>query len=273
MTHTEEIVLEAEGLDVGASRRIVCPVCRGGDSHDQTMSITRRADGVLFNCHRASCGARGFTGTAAWTMCAAPHAARVLKPYEGELLALSMKDMDFFARRYELVLTPTNPFVSANEYDEYVLPISWLGHERGYNVRQPWPGAPRKGVKSEPKSSVHMHSDKPVQAAYSQLRLGTTRHERVILVEDQLSAYKTSLVEGVDACVALLGTHLNLERVREIVELRPSEVIIALDADATKLAFDHAREFGLAFPRVRVSILAKDLKDTKLSDIPLALGL
>lgn len=235
------------------------------------MNITRQADGVLYNCHRAACGVRGFTGTGAWTMCATGVPERELRPYEGEQLELEPEDAAFFFDHYELD-TP-GEIMYRTEHDEYLLPISWLGYERGVNVRQPWDGAPRTGRQYQPKSKVYMHSYKPVQATYSILPYGMTQYTRVILVEDQLSAYKASLADGVELVVALMGAHLDIPRVREIAELRAREVVIALDADATSTAFKMGRDYGLAFPKVRVAILEKDLKDTKLADIPRVLGL
>jgi hypothetical protein len=66
---------------------------------------------------------------------------------------------------------------------------------------------------------------------------------------------------------------MDLPKVREMQRLRPDEVLLALDSDATATSFRYAREFGLAFNKFRVVLLERDLKDTKLSDIPTVLGL
>jgi DNA primase len=92
-----------------------------------------------------------------------------------------------------------------------------------------------------------------------------------VLVEDQLSAI--SAQQGGVNAVALLGTHLNNDKVWEISQWQPSQVIIALDADATDQAFKLARKWGLAFPKTRVAILARDLKEEKTDDIRYILGL
>lgn len=270
MSEKDYVLSEAGGLGAGQSVRVECPWCHGGTSHEASLSVTRTGDGVLYNCHRGSCGQRGFIGTAAWTLCAAQPAESNLKPYTGTLEDLTLEDLEFFQRRYELSPVSVLGRIYHNDRDEYVLPVSWLGHERGYNVRQPWPGAPRHGRPGVPKSKVWMHADKPVQSAYdgpSQM-FGST-----VVVEDQLSAIKLTMVPGVAYAVALQGTHMNPARVREIAMLQTNEVIIALDSDATSVAFGHARTYGMAFRRTRVAILKEDLKDTLLKDIPAALGL
>lgn len=279
-THPE-IMMEGSLLHVGGSRRVVCPYCHGGQSGEATMNITRSAEGVLYVCHRASCNKRGFGGASAASLPYTPRLGK-LQPYEGETYPLEQKDLDFFKSAYELDLSlewddRTGRYIFFNDRDEYVLPVLDRGYIRGYNVRQPWPGAPRSGRPGVPKTKVWMHTELPVQATYSgPAILRGQIHDRpgvVVVVEDQLSAIKLSQLEQVAYSVALLGMHLNVERVREIALLRPDEVVLALDADATSVAFKHARDYGLAFKKTRVAILERDIKDTKLSDIPKVLGL
>lgn len=267
MSIQDAIKLDCQGLPVGASTRIYCPAC---SQHD--MGVTRNADGILYNCHRASCGIKGFTGTTYHVESGARASPRnKLRPYEGALLPLELSDIGFFNQRFELHSNAIITRIERNQHDEYVLPVEWLGNCRGYNVRQPWSGAPRTGRSGEPKTNVWMHANLPVQAAYRYRP--TSPGKTVVIVEDQLSAIKAAEASTDVTGVALLGTHMNIERVREIAMLKPTEVIIALDADATSLAFKHAREFGLAFQKCRVAILERDLKDTKMADISGVLGL
>jgi hypothetical protein len=94
--------------------------------------------------------------------------------------------------------------------------------------------------------------------------------DSVVLVEDQISAMRVAQdVEDVEA-VALLGTALNAEKIQEI-QSQHSRVIIALDADATRVAFQHARRWASAFESFRVVILTKDIKDCspeELNEVP-----
>jgi DNA primase len=68
--------------------------------------------------------------------------------------------------------------------------------------------------------------------------------------------------------VALLGTGLNADKVREIQQVAQHlPVYIALDADATSQAFVLARKWGSAFMSCRVVVLDKDIKDMSDDEI------
>jgi hypothetical protein len=258
--------MEGALLGIGDSRRILCPFCRGGQSNERSMNITRTADGVVYNCHRVSCpGKPGFVGSGA----SGPiiPVERTPDHYDGELHPLTRVDIGAFRLRFDVDARDNIMF---NEHDEYVLPIFGPdGYIRGYNVRQPWDGMPRKGRPNRPKAKVYMHSVKPVQSTY----IGDHTSHHVLLVEDQLSAIKASQHASVTHAVALLGSHLDIPRVQEIAMLRPAEVLLALDSDATETAFKLARLYGLAFPKLRVVILDQDIKDTPANKINEVLGI
>jgi DNA primase len=82
----------------------------------------------------------------------------------------------------------------------------------------------------------------------------------VVVVEDQLSAIKGVQEAPEFKWVSLLGTTLSVDRIAEL-QNKNSELVIALDADATSTSFDHARKWGQAFDRCRVAVLQKDVKD------------
>lgn len=264
MTSDESsILMEASCLSIGQSVRTVCPMCGGGNKHERTFSVSRTPEGVVYNCHRGSCASAGFLPTAG-ALVPAQAKPTPQRAYEGALHGLTEEDLAFFRERYEI--TPPLGWYR-NDYDEYVLSIhNPLGYTRGYNVRQPWPGAPIKGRPDKPKTRVWMHAAGPMQSFHTHGVAGDV----LVLVEDQLSAEKARQA-GIGA-VALMGTHLNADKVREIAMLRPKEVIIALDADATGLAFKHARAWGMAFNKTRVAVLEQDLKDCNMDEISIILG-
>ena len=80
----------------------------------------------------------------------------------------------------------------------------------------------------------------------------------LILVEDIPSAVRAAKYVS---SVALLGTHLGIDRIEEIVQQNFTRVRIALDQDATEKAFRHLRKWGAFFNEVDVLPLPKDLKD------------
>jgi hypothetical protein len=269
MNNSEILSLEGMGLSMWATRRIVCPWCNGGPGGEVSMNLTRKPDGLAYNCHRASCGVRGYVGSvAAFDVNQEP--ARKERIYTGPVQALTADDYDYFEGAYELPFTAIDGFIYRSYDGRYILPIIWRGEDRGYVLRKPWPGAPIAQPWQGIKSDVYLHDSSKAQHALYNRKYPD---RPVVIVEDQLSAMKVVEANNNVYAVALLGSLLNLEKVREIQQLRGSEVIFALDADATALSFRYARDFGLAFPKARVAILEKDLKDTKLSDIPAVLSL
>lgn len=81
------------------------------------------------------------------------------------------------------------------------------------------------------------------------------RASTCLLVEDIISANKMCPYYP---CVALLGVHLNEEKVEYLLTQGISSVIIALDNDATRQAIKLARRFAIAS---YVYPLQRDLKD------------
>ena len=79
--------------------------------------------------------------------------------------------------------------------------------------------------------------------------------KHVILVEDIISANK---MNPYFPCVALLGVHLNEEKMEHLLKLGISHVIIALDNDATRQAIRIARKWCV---NTSILPLARDLKD------------
>lgn len=200
-------------------------------------------------------------------------ATQDLNPYEGDIENLTDEDVVFFRERYEL---PTAEMWISRNSNRYVLPIyDTHGASRGYVARQGWPGSPQAGKSTGQKAYTFMHARGPVQSFYKGNELGTSC---LVLVEDQLSAIKCAYA-GFNSCallgmpVAAIGSYSGADRIREIASLRPTEVVVAMDADATDKAFQFARNWSMAFNRCRVAILEQDLKDTPLNDIREALSL
>ncbi len=255
-----EVRLLAVDLEVGQSITRECPWCKRNK-----LSITRNeAGGLLYNCYRASCGERGFIPTDG-VYEKPERKAPKLKPYWGEKLPIKYSDAQYFYRRFGIQSDTAQEYIWVTDNDEYLLPIcDPYGRERGYVQRQPvWKGDPapvRGGRPDYPKARTWMHAQGPTQAWYH------NDNERVVIVEDQISGI--AVMQAGLTCVALLGTHLDQDKVREIASVKPQEVIIALDADATNEALKLARKWGLAFKRTRVAILARDLKEECTDDIP-----
>lgn len=208
-----------------------------------------------------------------------PSGPSELTPYEGDIAELWESDMEYFAERYQISSSVAGKNIKRG-FSRYLLPI-WTPHGsvRGYVARLAWPDAPLSflPLPSSKKALTYMHESGPVQSYYTPYNVSAD-WQKTIIVEDQLSAIKAS-VAGFNAWAMLgmpasdkLDSYNGADRIREIASLQPNEVIVALDADATDKAFWFARKWGLAFNKIRVAILARDIKDTPLADIPAALG-
>lgn len=283
MSARKLVEMEAIDLAPGESMAgLLCPFCNGGRSRERTFSVSRVADGILHNCFRASCTeGRGFVPTAGVLRDPnRPTPPKPDRPYYGEYRPLETQDLDYFHERFDLVVHP-NGEIGVNEFGQYVMQVlNPYRLARGYVVRRiSWSGMapPRPNNVSEgPKTRVFMNDSRQLPMSWY---FPVTRrepsfegpHTAVVLVEDQVSALKVAQAGHIG--VALLGTHLDANRVREIGTQRPKEVIIALDQDATPLALGMARTWGLSFNKTRVAILEHDLKDIAHEEITEVLGL
>lgn len=100
------------------------------------------------------------------------------------------------------------------------------------------------------KPKVLSFSDSHAMAWYSEPTIN-----QLVVVEDQLSAVRLSRHT---AAVALMGTHLNPERVFELLASRASKIHLWLDADAFGLAVKYALEYKC----FSIRKLERDIKNT-----------
>lgn len=272
----KEIELEAIGLDIGESvGDIVCPFCNGGRSGERKFGITRTDTGLLYNCYRASCpDGRGFIATRGDLLPGERQApkSKWKGPYRGEFRQLTGDDREYFLKRFDLGPDYTS-FVGSNGLNQYVLEVRTMdGYIRGYIVRRGcWsgsPACPRSAAAEGPKSRAYTSNDGDLLLSWHKPvgdDVGWVASRKLVIVEDQISAAKIAQAGLVG--VALTGSYLGEDKVKEIAMWRPNEVTIALDADATGAAFRAARTWGLAFRSIRVLPLQKDIKDMKRTDV------
>jgi hypothetical protein len=266
------------GLEYGQSMRTLCPFCGGGRSLERSLSITREAGGLLYHCHRASCDESGFVGTGTHGSACDPYSdlaycQRASNPYRGELNPLQDRDYEYFEKRFDLVFLPPYAIQRTSMFDndaQYVMSLNdYRGYTRGFAVRRGgWSGEPKTPGKVEntsPKTKTFLDTPRAFAQHIQRPRLPMDDGETVVVVEDYISALKVAQDGWIG--VALMGTTMNGDRAREIYQLRPTEVVIALDKDATENAFRMAREWGLSWPKTRVAMLEQDLKDTSKDDI------
>ena len=259
------------GMHLGCGHthpNVVCPFCHGGSSHDRSFAVSRKANGQLaYICYRASCGESGYVEEGGYRHQQPPQQKkqRKLNPYTDSLLPLKSADYDYFRWRFNLDEETVGKYVRVSaDGRRYALAINGiLGERHGWVLREPWngkPKCPRPGAGYRAKTVLYMHDDvEPISVYQGYKGYGPHCSDTLVVVEDQISAMR--LWQMNYKAVALLGTHLNMARVRILQRMRAKRVVLALDPDATDKAFEFARTWGLALPNVRVALLEHDIKD------------
>ena len=243
----ERMLLEAMGLAIGETLRIVCPLCGGGNSNERTCTITRN-DGrtISWFCHRASCDLRGSTGSAVEELPGVVYTTKYHEfrgskvYYDAHLEDLMIQfgiDKSIAQRLYGGTATRDGRYM-LECYD-------YEGRTWGY-VGRSYTGL-------RPKTIMYQHRESSKLGWFR-----ADRERRVVLVEDLLSAAKLASL-GVNAA-ALLGTHLTKEMLDDLV-IHCDELYIWLDPDAISKAAKLRRELSLVFPVCKVLVSDADPKD------------
>lgn len=279
----EHALLLAAQLPVGQTlSNSVCPVCDGGLRKKRTFSVTRYPNKLAYICYRASCGVRGYVNDEGRTdfrheKGLPTGGKQSIKPYTGSIKPLEQVDIEYFYDRFEIDSYAADKFIKLGDWNDYLLPIfDSTSRIVGHVVRRAiWKGEPKPvrwtdfDREPEVKALTRMKEAKEAISFYPRQYeefdlqfspYNTTDTSKWIIVEDQISAIKLSAY-GYNA-VALLSTNVNLAKIRDMQNAGAKQIMIALDADATQTAFKIAREYGLAFEKVKAVIMEQDVKDT-----------
>ena len=266
----DQIALIAEGLNLNDTRRMRCLYC-----HDNahTFTVTRVDDGVVYSCYRDSCRlmhkSAGFLGSRGVYRGKAAAPKTLKKVFTGSVFALIDEDHYILEALYGF---SADDIARARikycpERGRYVLPVlDPYGTQRGVVLR-------RVGGEDDgwPKAISYQDTvDSLLCSWYNSIN--EVRFQTIVLVEDIFSAMSVARAGAVG--VALLGTHLTSEVMAEVAAQMPTQVIVALDRDATAQAIKHVRAHALTMPGIRYAVLDKDLKDLGSDDaIRTVLGL
>lgn len=226
-----------------------CPKCGGGSSKESTLSVSRRDGILLWYCHRDSCGFRGAAagGRVSSRSDFPEESSRgiVGRTFLRTADSIPAEVTEELAERYSITASHISKWSLGwdSESSRLVLPVlSSTGEARGSALRS-FSGALPK---------VKTHTEQGAMAWFTNVRTGG-----VIIVEDQLSAIRAS---DYITSVALLGTHLNEERVQEIKASKLSPVYLALDNDAISTAVKHVVKYRSVLP-MKLLRLERDIKD------------
>lgn len=246
----------------------VCPKCNGGSSREGSFNVSRDEDGVLrWMCHRASCGFRGAAGTSRVRLDDADGVASSSSPSvrsqrtDFKRAGLDEELVQFLNDKYRLTEQTLRHWGLAWTPDyggRVILPVkSHALEDNGVILRS-------HSVPPVKQKTLTFTNQPHVMAWFVTLPPYLEEHEPapLVIVEDIYSALR--LWQGGINAVALLGTHLNEQRVAEIAKLvrhyphlKPK---LALDYDAFGKAIGYSREFRHLL-RLEVVKLTKDIKD------------
>lgn len=241
-------------------RSELCPWCGGGESNEKSFAITRTsAAEAKYCCHRASCGRHG--RIAVWgfrldqVLDNSTQKGESFTPrlYTGDTRELGDEWIAELLDLYGIWPLEAHGASWREEIGSgnLVVPVtSPLGVVRGYEVRRSKVQIP---FVSAPKTKSYRILDEPWLGWYRSTKTGPT-----IVVEDAISALKVSRHFQV---VCLHGSHISLEMLLEIIGVvGNSDIILALDEDATEKALKFVVEWRFLAPNFRCIPLSKDMK-------------
>ncbi len=262
MKDLDYIKMEALSLPEGETTTVTCCFC----GKDKKLSITRKEDGIVYNCWSASCSGKGFIGSYGAT-----HADRVKPifkpskyPLATELLTEEM--YDHLADTYGLNgrTLRINGIRQAKWINELLIPLfDRIGARYGQTT---------KNLDRRHKKSIHYIERPEPMLHYTNFNLPSTC-QGVVLVEDCLSAMRVTQLDKGWRGVALLGTILNRDKVRNLKKGGNNDIIIALDPDATNAAWKLQRKYGLFFDTCKVAVMSADPKDSSDNVLEKELGI
>lgn len=251
MNARDEVLLAYGDMYDGETRAgELCPSCRGGATKERTLSVAQRDGILLWKCHRASCGFTGGSHSSRPDGGSSKTKIPGTRGVVGRAIQRSSSVVDQQTRQYlQLKYCITDHHIAA--------------HEMGWDKETGGLVLPVKSYEGEPLGVVLRFLDGRVPKVKKHAEKGAmswhVNHTRggVIVVEDQLSAIRAS---DFLTSVALLGTHLNDERVDEIRKTGLTPVYLALDADAWDKAITYALRYRSRLP-LKLVRLVKDIKN------------
>lgn len=228
-------ILDAgRGLGVGQTHRILCPFCGGGRHKEISMTVTRMLSTLAYMCHRASCGTYGYLTSLEY----GEHVEVQREPPNTHVNPISPQDTDALSllEKYEITIQRAVFFGVGVTKNEICFPMwedSYFFRHVGFQFR------------CLDFKSFRMEMGKEASGGgfYSR-RIAGRKSNRIVIVEDPLSAMKVSAVED---AFCLFGTTLNEKKVVQLVNENYTDALCHLDWDARDLSLRYQREFGCYF--------------------------
>ena len=249
------ISLEGAALERGATIKMVCPFCHGGQSGEAKFYLTKDYDTgiLLYCCHRASCGRSGRLGGSGVGAVAPAPAVKKFQPWDDSWFTK-------LVRQDGKTLKHISDYLNKYPWTDQFRELAWdtltnrlatpyhdpRGYKRGYILRS------LSG--KTPKTLVARLCEQPVIDWYRPHAYTRT----LVLVEDQQSAARLcgSEIES----VALLGCTPSDDMLTEVLSQKHPAIAVALDPGAEAAAFKIQKRLSGLVP-TSVMLLRKDIKD------------
>lgn len=239
---------------------VECPFCGGSTRNPRSLSISRVDTGLLYNCYRASCPAKGFISSNPSEL--VKHVSKKkskTRPYSKATTLLPPYVYAWLAQSFGLSKQgiEREGWRWNDDEQRIVMPVrNQYHHTIGHNSRY-WAELDVKGVGIKGGKAITYWDDPDVVKL--QFPMNTTIGGNLVLVEDMPSAVRLA---GDINCVALLGTHITPEAAALLSSMRYARVILALDADATAKALKIKQAYSFYFLRMDiVPLRGPDVKD------------
>lgn len=243
------IETEYAWLEPGETARGICLACRGGDSKEKSLKVTRGlSGGYSYICWRASCGIRSYG-----TSHVVPSAQARPMFFVGIMEHLPVRLRRKLSFAYDLSPESLDALRYAPESGRVLFP-----------VRSPGPFYGLRGWVARSFGTLlpkTLNYRETVQEPFIGWFGDVSESHQIVLVEDCISALKVSQVPNCVG-VSLNGTNITddaFEEIRHVAQHR--QVYVALDRDAFSKGLTYVQRF-----RPRLSVpwkawrLARDLK-------------
>lgn len=240
----------AAGLADGQEGQVdVCPMCNGGSSMERSFSVRRQGAKLLFICHRDSCKAKGIFSSGL----AGP--VQFIKERKGRQFEDDIQELPFNIR--SMMMTKWN--ITHSEREQY--PIRWSALQDRILIpvcdrHKKQHGWVARAISPNQKPKTLNYISEGETLAW--FTTGRTSTEALLIVEDAISAIRSSTY--VDS-VALLGTNLSLDKLKNFTELSYKTIWLALDKDAIYSATRIVQENRMFLPNIKLLPLDTDIKD------------
>ena len=274
----EALQREAFELEIGTGSRTYCPDCHGGSSKEKSLSLYRSNNFTAHaTCFRASCdfGTKKFKlyhADGELITAQTPEKARRMttKNYQPTPTKLTLPAKNWLKRKFNFSEGQlAYAQVQMLNDGRIVYPIFASNRaRRGYVLRRyhnkPLTGDPTIHPTSIPKAmNLLSRPDSVVMSWYFKDKGAGRSADTLIITEDIPSS-----VRCIDHCdsVALLGTVLSEDKIKEIRKLKYKHIYLCLDADANKKIVRSIAKHR-ALLDMKTKFLPKDLKDMSTEEL------